>query len=190
MEQRILKEETKQREVYDPNGDGTYSKRIVEEDASLRYYENEAELGFRVGNEPIAASQKDFIAPLAKIFALIDAENKEQMTIAHIGGGVAWLARMLTGYGYDQHIYEISPEIIAWNRDKRLNDQLLWVEGDWRQTLSGEYDAIIYDITEPLSEADEAQLRSHLKAQQIERTKTGPRVVNEAGKLYRTADYV
>lgn len=61
-------------------------------------------------------------------------------TVAHIGGGLCCLARMM-GPAYGHIIYERE-----WLLAKYRPDGAAFIAGDWRDAIFGTYDAIIYDL--------------------------------------------
>ena len=61
-------------------------------------------------------------------------------TVAHIGGGFCTMARIM-GPRFVHDIYEIEREFKQF-----IPEGAAFIEGDWRDTLIGTYDLILYDL--------------------------------------------
>ncbi len=171
MVSKILREEVVSKDVYLPNGDGTFSKETREEDKSLRLVITNDTVGISLGSDFLASTATGDCAYLVKIFAMIDALELPEARIAHLGGGMGWLPKMLTGYGYEQDVYEKDLDIVAFLETGILAEHMNFIGGDYKDTLTGAYDIIVYDIDEYLE--DDSFIKSHLK---------------EGGKLYKLTD--
>jgi hypothetical protein len=104
------------------------------------------------GDRSIASDGEADLARAAR-FA-IDLKVARGAAVAIIGGGLCVLPRVLRGRGYTQHVYEIEPAL-----DRYCPDYATFIPGDYRTTLTGLYDAIVYDLGDP---ADTALLNAHL----------------------------
>ncbi len=88
---------------------------------------------------------------------------KPNSSIAMIGGGTSYLQTMLSlknDWG-QKDVYEIHEELKWWNDQntpKHINDWN-WIIGDWKETISGLYDVIIYDADE--EKIDKKLLQKH-----------------------------
>ena len=74
-------------------------------------------------------------------------------SVAHIGGGLCCLARMM-GPAYQHTVYEIEPAL-----EEFCPEGVTFIPGDWRDTISGKYDVIVYDLG---GEVPREELSGHL----------------------------
>ena len=152
----MLREATKERECYTANTDGTYTKQVLTDDVSLRVVNNDAIVTLTIGPNPI----QDFSPFYIRVFAQIDAlELPAGSKVAHLGGGMGWLPKMLLGYGFDQVIFELDADICSFLNEGILGGKVAIITGDYKTNLDGLWDVIIHDIDEPVEIAD---LKKHL----------------------------
>lgn len=107
---------------------------------------NEHIVGLMKDGGILASSEIGDCGHLAQIFARIDAEGRKTARVAHIGGGLAWLPKMLLGFKYAQIIYERENSVADLIESFELPFTV--VRGDWRDTLAGKYDIIVCDLYE------------------------------------------
>ena len=99
-------------------------------------------------------------AYLVDIFARIDALGLPAgSSVAHLGGGMGLLPKMLMGRGFEQEVFEIDDAIAKWLLEGVPGTHSTIHVGDWRETLVGSYEIIVYDIDAPV---DMDSLRKHL----------------------------
>jgi hypothetical protein len=123
----------------------------------------------RTENYPIATESDDQVAEMARLaIRVADARFPRDARVAHIGGGFCILPRILDLRPWGaQDIYEIEPALIRKAQNRWPNKPWRFVEGDWRATLAGQYDIIVYHINstqEDLSDNDRDRLTMHLAA--------------------------
>lgn len=75
-------------------------------------------------------------------YETIAAFKPAPATVAHIGGGLAIAPRLLGLAGYAQTVYEQHEGL----REFAESAHAAFVPGDWRGTISGTFDVIVYDI--------------------------------------------
>jgi hypothetical protein len=156
LQPKILRAATKVIKVYLPNNDGTYTEAIQERDDSLRLVINDVVIGLSLGGALITDESSFY----AKTFAGIDAlELPAGSKVAHLGGGMGWLPKMLLGYGLDQVIFELDPDICTFLNEGILGGKVAIIPGDYKANFDGLWDVIIYDIDEPV---DIQELKKHL----------------------------
>lgn len=83
-------------------------------------------------------------------------------SIAWIGGGMCQGPRLVRGRVRAQDVYEKRPAM-----ERFCPSGATFILGDWRDTINGQYDVIVYDVWDPreadvLSEPDRTRLESHL----------------------------
>ena len=76
-------------------------------------------------------------------------------SVAWIGGGTCLGPRLFQECGCIQTVYEIEPALAEF-----CPHAVSFVLGDWRKTLAGKYDLIVYDLGEKVPRND---LTAHLK---------------------------
>lgn len=105
--------------------------------------------------EASVCSESDTDLAIEARYALRIRESHLYESVAVIGGGFCILPRLL-GSALDIDIYEIVPEL-----ERFRPWHAAFIPGDWRDTLRGTYDVIVYDIGD-LSREDRERLTSHL----------------------------
>lgn len=108
------------------------------------------------GNSLLADDGPDTHAR-ATAFALAAFEQPRTIAplVAWIGGGLCVGPRLFACCGALQTIYELEPRLGEFRPDGST-----FIAGDWRDTLSGLYDVIVYDLG---GEVPYDALRTHLK---------------------------
>jgi hypothetical protein len=127
----------------------TISDDLVEQTHGLGYH-----LIFR-GSALVCDDSDDTFARAAK-FA-IQAGNLRQKTVAWIGGGFGIGPRVFDVSNCTQTIYEIEPALSEF-----CPINVTFVPGDWKATLSGLFDIIVFDLGTPTPE-DILLLDAHLE---------------------------
>ena len=118
--------------------------RTREVDASLRLVQHDGEgyLMVMAGERCIASESDADLARCAR-FAM-EITQLRGARVAIIGGGFCILPRLLFGRGYLIDVYELEPAL-----DRYCPVGARFIPGDYVSTLSGKYDAIVYDIGDP-----------------------------------------
>ena len=121
--------------------------RILEQATTMIPQESRLELiddgyGKRVlrNGQQIASDCDGDIAVLARRLVTIRDGGFNRGSVAHIGGGLCLLARMM-GPGYDHTVFEIEPSLREFSPRG-----VTFIPGDWRDTISGTFDIVIYDL--------------------------------------------
>jgi len=115
-------------------------KRTKEVDDSLRLKIHDGE-GYRMvmrGESCIASDGAGDWARCAKLAADVPRGTE---TLAIIGGGLGVLPQLLR-WVPSITVYEIEPSL------EQFVGGSVFVAGDWRETLEGKYDVIVYDLGE------------------------------------------
>lgn len=71
----------------------------------------------------------------------LSAKNLQRKTVAWIGGGLCLGPRLFDISNCTQTIYEIEPALAEF-----CPNRFTFIPGDWRSTISGTYDVIVYDL--------------------------------------------
>lgn len=87
-------------------------------------------------------------------FAAGMAELGPRKTVAIIGGGFSIIPRVLRIARHTMTVYEIEGKL-----ERFCPNYATFIPGDWRTTLTGRYDVIVYDIGDT---PDRATLEAHL----------------------------
>lgn len=127
----------------------TINDDLVEQTHGLGYH-----LIFR-GTSVVCDDSDDTLARAAK-FA-IHARNLRQKTVAWIGGGYCLGPRVFDVANCIQTVYEIEPSLSEF-----CPNNMTFVPGDWKATLSGLFDIIVFDLGTPTPE-DILLLDAHLE---------------------------
>jgi spermidine synthase len=103
------------------------------------YAKNGTRLVLNNAGECIAADQDDIHARAAK-FA-IEAGRLFGKSVAWIGGGLCVGPRVFAAAECKQTVYEIEPALAEF-----CPKGIEFVAGDWRTTIEGKFDIIVYDL--------------------------------------------
>lgn len=110
-------------------------------------------LQIRRGAEILISQSAEVVGRVAIAALQIRDSFPDGCSVALLGSGVCLLARLLPGQ-YRIDAYDNVPEFEHYAVDAGAR----FVLGDWRQTLSGQYDVIVNDTEGPLSDSDSATL--------------------------------
>jgi spermidine synthase len=137
------------------------TRQIVEQDTLRVRHEDNGRFTILSGLRELASDHDAWLADQA--IRCLQITKPQNARIAHIGGGLCILPRLLRRRGYVQHIYELEPKVIEWATAKFAPESATWtfVQGDYLTTLTGNYDVIAYDLSQP---ANVPFLQSHLSA--------------------------
>ena len=80
------------------------------------------------------------LAVFARWLLQIRTAGHHDGKVAHVGGGLCLLAKMM-GPGYEHVVYEIGEELSEF-----CPEGVTFIPGDWRDTISGKYDIVIFDL--------------------------------------------
>jgi spermidine synthase len=135
--------------------------RQVVEDDTLRSREIDGFTTLLRGRQEVASDHPLWMAEQA--YRCLQIAKPQNSRVAHIGGGLCILPRLLRRRGYVQHIYELEQKFIDKATAKFAPESATWtfVQGDYLTTLTGNYDVIAYDLSQP---ANVPFLQSHLSA--------------------------
>ena len=87
----------------------------------------------------VHSDNDDFVARVAR-FAL-SASPIEGKSVAWIGGGLCIGPRLFAIASCKQTVYEIEPALAEF-----CPEDVKFVPGDWKDTINGSYDVIVYDL--------------------------------------------
>jgi len=105
----------------------------IRRDSSGIYVFNEAGM-------QVASDCDGDLSVFARRLLEIRASGIHKGAVAHIGGGLCLLTQMM-GPAYEHVVYEIGEELREF-----CPDGVTFIPGDWRDTISGKYDVVIYDL--------------------------------------------
>lgn len=94
----------------------------------------------RRGRRSIADDGTGALADNARFALAIRDFKPRGCTVAMIGGGLGILPRLIWK-DYTITVHEIEPRL-----DRFIPNWCTFVPGDWRTTISGTYDVIVYDL--------------------------------------------